>query len=426
MRADRETSRLLREGSSSAAATSSLYDGGDDTDHGAHSEAAPILVKANNSNTAMSSADNAQSFGTASGGFYAPSAGSGDYYALSDADVDPEHLRQFDLVVSMRQVDVIRGPVKGIPALDLFMSWCAFCGVLPSAALFHPTSGTLDLRSLMILSYRAFLWLALVFMTLVDIVHAVSREGPSAWTAVSIAVFMFLACAASFGLARDVLRRQVIQTRVTQVLTNSGDPELSRSYLSARFYFSLGFAVLVTALGVVADVLDSSAFLQDSSSPLSLRLGPGGILLYRVASFFVQLQVTVGITVISALLSVFQVRVLSAARALTVEEETTSVEQAIRRLIDLDITVSHAAHKYARDMAIVLLSFILKFFLSAVYQVRHITTIYTVFALRIMLLVLSRLLVQVLVPNLHISHHKSFFSSFLLYSSCDASLSSLR
>jgi len=288
--------------------------------------------------------------------------------ADADADESSEQSKQFDFVVSMRQIDITRGPVKNLTALDLLMWWCSICGVLPSAASIFTAGGSLDLRCVLTKTYRLFLWLALVFMTLVDVVHAVSREGAS-WSAVSITILMFLACAASFSLAHDVLRRQTLETRIYQVITNSADPALARSLISFRLITSIVFAVVVSALGVLADVLDSSAFLQDSSSPLSQRLGAGGIFFYRVASIFVQLQVTVGITVITALLGVFQVRVLSAARALTVDEETTSVEQAIRRLIDLDITVSHAAHKYTRDMATVWVSFLLKFLLSAVYQV---------------------------------------------------------
>ncbi len=263
----------------------------------------------------------------------------------------------------MRQVDIARGPVTDLPALHHFYAWCRFCGVLPLDA-----SASREAHFLQRV-YIAFLWLSLAFVTLVDIIAASSREGPAAWSASAVAIITCIACAISFSLARGLFASGILTTRCAQALSCSRDRGLTRHFLNSRLRVALALGIAAAAAGIAADALDGRALLADPSSRLAQRLGRLGVMVYTVCAVAVQLQATVGVVAVVALLAALRARVRAASRALTVDEAQTSAEEAVRRLLDADITIAHAAHKFASDAALVAIAFGLKFLLCALAQV---------------------------------------------------------
>ncbi len=270
--------------------------------------------------------------------------------------------------------------------------------------------------------YRVLLWCALFFVSLVDCF--VALEHPTGgWSQVAVVFFVFSACASSFILASNIANSQVINTRIYQLFRNASvtpsavvsssssasasslpdtpprgfqsppaalhqqqqqggngmreaapRPDSSslksiRASIAMTLYISVFFSMFVSALGAAADFIDSDSYRNDETSPVFLRLGAGGIFFYRVSAVLVQLQCTVGIALFSALVRILRIRAHAVHRLLTVGEETTPVAQALRRFIDLDITISHASHKATGNVVTIFLGFFLKFILSALFHV---------------------------------------------------------
>jgi len=286
-----------------------------------------------------------------------------------------------DLVLSMRAVDAKNKSLSS-PLYGVFLLYCDLCGVSARScsitSLIHSASITFadyipidnkhsTIFATLRLCYRVLLWLALLFVTTVDIFDSIN-QGAGAYVRTTIALLMFMSCSSSLILANDIIKAGTIRTRASQNMALSPSPALYRQVFNAHILTALAASISVAAIGFAADFLDSASFLADTSTVVGAALGSRGIYLYRMASVLMQLQIAVGVAVISLLLMVLKDRVRLAHRCMAMDDNTT-VENAIRRLIDLDITLSHAAHKFSGNTVLILLGFMLKFLLCAFYHV---------------------------------------------------------